>query len=60
MNLIPFQRTAITTFDSNLQIIACAGSGKTQVVSARIIEILKTKPGILTANIIPLRIMKSL
>lgn len=35
------QRDAIHTVDQNLQIIACAGSGKTQVISARIVEILK-------------------
>ena len=35
------QFEAINTLDQNLQIIACAGSGKTQVISQRIIEILK-------------------
>lgn len=35
------QLEAISTIDKNLQIIACAGSGKTQVISQRIIEILK-------------------
>jgi DNA helicase-2/ATP-dependent DNA helicase PcrA len=35
------QLEAISCTDNNLQIIACAGSGKTQVISARIIEILK-------------------
>jgi DNA helicase-2/ATP-dependent DNA helicase PcrA len=34
------QQEAIETIDQNLQIIACAGSGKTQVISARIVEIL--------------------
>ncbi len=38
----PRQQEAISTIDRNLQIIACAGSGKTQVISQRIIEILKT------------------
>lgn len=37
----PKQLEAISTIDKNLQIIACAGSGKTQVISQRIIEILK-------------------
>lgn len=37
------QQTAIQTINQNLQIIACAGSGKTGVVSARIAHILKTK-----------------
>ena len=43
MNHTKDQIRAITTLDSNLQIIACAGSGKTQVVSARVVEILKRK-----------------
>jgi DNA helicase II / ATP-dependent DNA helicase PcrA len=41
-NYTPRQQEAISTLDHNLQIIACAGSGKTQVISQRIIEILKT------------------
>lgn len=41
-NYTPKQLEAISTIDSNLQIIACAGSGKTQVISQRIVEILKT------------------
>ena len=36
MNYTPSQLDAIETIDHNLQIIACAGSGKTQVISARI------------------------
>ena len=43
MDYTPSQRDAISTVDQNLQIIACAGSGKTQVISARIVEILKKK-----------------
>ena len=41
------QREAIATHDQNLQIIACAGSGKTQVISARIVELLRcgAQPG---------------
>lgn len=35
------QYEAIETIDSHLQIIACAGSGKTQVISARIVHILE-------------------
>jgi DNA helicase-2/ATP-dependent DNA helicase PcrA len=48
------QHEAIAEVDRNLQIIACAGSGKTQVVSARVVEILKTKKaeGIGPANIV--------
>lgn len=41
MQYTPSQLEAIQTTDRNLQIIACAGSGKTQVISARIVEILK-------------------
>jgi DNA helicase-2/ATP-dependent DNA helicase PcrA len=37
------QRRAIDCIDSNLQIVACAGSGKTQVISERVVEILKEK-----------------
>jgi len=35
------QLDAIREIRRNLQIIACAGSGKTQVISARVVEILK-------------------
>jgi ATP-dependent DNA helicase UvrD/PcrA len=50
----PSQRKAISTIDPNLQIIACAGSGKTQVISARVVEILKEKKanGIAPRNIV--------
>ncbi|MCB1188842.1 MAG: ATP-dependent helicase [Leptospiraceae bacterium] len=37
------QLKAIQTIDKNLLIVACAGSGKTQVISKRIITILKTQ-----------------
>lgn len=37
----PNQIDAINTVDKNLLIIACAGSGKTQVISERIINILR-------------------
>ena len=48
------QRRAIDTIDRNLQIIACAGSGKTEVISARIVNILQRKKsdGITPANIV--------
>jgi DNA helicase-2/ATP-dependent DNA helicase PcrA len=46
------QLEAINTIDENLQIIACAGSGKTQVISQRIINILKNKPDIHPSNIL--------
>jgi len=35
------QKTAINHFDGNLQILACAGSGKTDVVSRRIAELIR-------------------
>lgn len=37
------QSRAIATIDRNLQIIACAGSGKTQVISERVVKILEAK-----------------
>jgi len=48
------QRQAIETLDGNLQIIACAGSGKTQVISQRIVGILRDKAaqGVAPANIV--------
>ncbi|GAB4333760.1 MAG: hypothetical protein Kow0010_20480 [Dehalococcoidia bacterium] len=42
MNYTQAQLDAISTIDQNLQIIACAGSGKTEVVAARVAEILST------------------
>lgn len=36
------QKEAINTIDKNLQIIACAGSGKTQVISMRIVRIIQS------------------
>lgn len=41
-NYTPAQLEAINTLDQNLQIIACAGSGKTQVISERIVNLLRT------------------
>lgn len=46
------QKKAINTIDDNLQIIACAGSGKTGVVTERIVNILKSKPDIKPENIV--------
>jgi DNA helicase II / ATP-dependent DNA helicase PcrA len=46
------QIKAIEHNESNLQIIACAGSGKTQVIAKRIIHILKTKQDIKPGNIV--------
>src|SRR6266478_466651 len=54
MKLTEGQKSAIFTTGGNLQIIACAGSGKTQVVSARVVEILKRgqSDGIRPENIV--------
>ena len=48
------QQQAINHLDGNLQVIACAGSGKTQVLAQRIVNILSTKAaeGIAPANIV--------
>jgi len=48
------QLEAINEIDRNLHIIACAGSGKTDVVSYRVAEILSTKSqaGIIPRNIV--------
>ncbi|HYU43762.1 MAG TPA: UvrD-helicase domain-containing protein [Vicinamibacteria bacterium] len=50
----PAQLAAVQEISQNLQIIACAGSGKTQVISARVVEILKRKKddGIKPENIV--------
>lgn len=54
MEYTPHQLEAINHLDGNLQIIACAGSGKTQVISQRIVNILREKSsvGITPANIV--------
>lgn len=40
MNLTEFQRKAIEHDGENLQLIACAGSGKTEVVARRVVHLL--------------------
>ncbi|WP_228760027.1 UvrD-helicase domain-containing protein [Pseudactinotalea sp. HY158] len=45
------QAQAIASHDRTLQIIACAGSGKTQVISQRIAEIFQ-RPGVTPSNIV--------
>ena len=52
LNYTKEQLDAINTIDENLQIIACAGSGKTQVISQRVVNILKNKKGIQPQNIV--------
>lgn len=46
------QLEAVQTIDDDLEIIACAGAGKTGVVTRRIINILKSKSEILPENIV--------
>src|SRR5579875_3559907 len=45
------QQAAIGTLDDPLLIVACAGSGKTQVISQRIVEILR-RPAVRPKNIV--------
>ena len=52
MNLTLEQQEAISEIDRNLQIIACAGSGKTEVITRRIAHILRSKPHIQPENIV--------
>ena len=52
MNLTSEQLKAIDEIDNNLQIIACAGSGKTEVISRRIANILQNKKGVNPENIV--------
>ena len=40
MNLTDSQKAAVDEIQHNLQLIACAGSGKTEVISRRIAHIL--------------------
>ncbi len=51
MNFTQSQLAAIHHGDSNLQLIACAGSGKTEVVARRVANLLKSglKPGNIVA-----------
>lgn len=48
------QVDAIRTIDQNLQIVACAGAGKTQVLAERVAEILEkgANEGVLPGNIV--------
>ena len=54
MPYTPHQQRAIETDSRNLQIIACAGSGKTQVMAARVAHLLKTRAaeGVTPASIV--------
>lgn len=51
-NLSPQQVETVNTIDEDVEIIACAGAGKTGVVTRRIINILKSKPEVLPENIV--------
>ena len=46
------QREAIEEINRNLQIIACAGSGKTEVITRRIANIFQCKPDIKPENVV--------
>ena len=50
----PKQKQALSCLNGNVQIIACAGSGKTQVISQRIVNILKEKrsTGVTPENVV--------
>jgi len=54
MELTPAQLRAITHGGGNLQLIACAGSGKTEVVARRVVHLLSPGPsgGLVPGNII--------
>ena len=52
MELTSAQKDAVNYIDGHLQIIACAGSGKTEVISRRIANILQNKPGVKPENIV--------
>lgn len=52
VRLTPEQSAAIQEIDHNLQIIACAGSGKTEVISRRIAHILKSRSDVAPANVV--------
>lgn len=52
MELTNAQKEAVNCIDGHLQIIACAGSGKTEVISRRIANILGKKPYVQPENIV--------
>jgi DNA helicase-2/ATP-dependent DNA helicase PcrA len=52
MELTKAQQEAIDHIDGHLQIIACAGSGKTEVISRRIANILQKRPDVKPENIV--------
>lgn len=52
MELTKQQQKAVNEINHNLQIIACAGSGKTEVITRRIANILLNKPEVLPENLV--------
>jgi len=52
MNLTAQQQIAVSEIENHLQIIACAGSGKTEVITRRIAHILESHPDVRPENII--------
>ena len=52
IKLTDTQLEAINEIDKNLQIVACAGSGKTEVISRRIANILKSKHDIKPEDVV--------
>lgn len=52
ISFTPNQLEAIGEIDHNLQIVACAGSGKTEVITRRIANILTTRPEVKPENIV--------
>ena len=52
MSLTTNQKEAVEELEQNLQIIACAGSGKTEVITQRIANILQSKSEIKPENIV--------
>ncbi len=52
ISLTDAQKNAISCTSGHLQIIACAGSGKTEVISRRIANILQSKPDVRPENIV--------
>ena len=52
MNLNKNQKDAIECIDNNLRIVACAGSGKTEVITRRIAKILIDKKDVSPSNIV--------
>ena len=52
MDLTKEQNKAVNEIDNNLQIIACAGSGKTEVITRRIANILINKKDVKPENLV--------